>query len=92
MFITNNLKGFFIFNYANHFFVKFYFIDDAKKRDKKESDLIEALSPKYNINLNPNRPDPRQKEIFENEAEEAADKYEDYAAEIIEEELPEAPF
>jgi hypothetical protein len=77
---------------SSKFFVKFYFIDDPKKRDKKESDLIEALSPKYNLNLNPNRPDPRQREIFENEAEKAADKYEDYSQQIIEEEIEEAPF
>jgi hypothetical protein len=78
--------------YKNKFFVKFYFIDDEKKRGEKEMSLIEALGPKYNVNLNPNRPDPRQKNLFIEEAEEAADKYQDYEKEIIEEELPEAPF
>ena len=74
------------------FFVKFYFIDDEKKRGKKEMDLIEALSPKYNLNLNPNKPDPRQLEIFDDEAQDAADNYKEYEKEIIEEELQEAPF
>lgn len=74
------------------FFVKFYFIDDEDKRGQKEWDLIKALGPKYNVNLNPNRPDPRQKELFQDEAQDAADHYKEYEKEIIEEEIPEAPF
>lgn len=74
------------------FFVKFYFIDDEDKRNEKEAELIEDLAPKYNVNLNPNRPDPRQTELFEEEAKDAADNYKEYEKEIITEELEEAPF
>lgn len=77
---------------TSKFFVKFYFIEDENKRNEKEAELIEDLGPKYNVNLNPNRPDPRQKEIFEEEAQEAADNYKEYEKEIIEEQLEEAPF
>lgn len=77
------------------FFVKFYlFPDDTDPETvmRKEQSLIEALAPKYNINLKTGKPDSEFLEQTTEEAEEAADKYNDYAAEIIEEDIPEAPF
>lgn len=95
-----NKKGQYRVSFENEkrtvkFFVKFWLFPegtDMEKVKKKESEIIKAVGPKYNINLKTGKPDKEFKAELIEEAEEAADEYAEYKKQVLAAQDEEVPF